>query len=79
MLVAPLLLEFGWGEIAQRGMDTRMHLHVYGLILRELSYVSSFWGSLHTAQRLGVDVAASRHIIRVEPSRASYIVLLFGI
>jgi hypothetical protein len=28
MLLPPLGLEFGWGEIAQRGMDPLMHIHV---------------------------------------------------
>ena len=28
MLLAPLRLEFGWGEIAQRRMDPFVHVHV---------------------------------------------------
>ena len=28
MLAASLRLEFGWGEVAQRGMDPLVHIHV---------------------------------------------------
>ena len=28
MLVARLLLEFDWGELAQRGMDPFVHVHI---------------------------------------------------
>jgi hypothetical protein len=28
MLLPPLLLEFGWGELAQRRMDPLVHIHV---------------------------------------------------
>jgi len=28
VLLTPLRLEFGWGEVAQRGMDPLVHVHV---------------------------------------------------
>jgi len=28
VLTVPLLLEFGWGEIAQRGIDTLVHVNL---------------------------------------------------
>jgi hypothetical protein len=69
VLVAPLLLEFGWGEIAQRGMDPLVQVYVCELILPELSYLSSYCGSLQQVdKRLWRNTTDSRLVDNLVPN-----------